>query len=329
MEEQKKPTIKLIIQIPCLNERETLAATLGDLPTQIDGIDQIERIVIDDGSSDGTADLAQELGVEHVIRLPKRRGLANAFNAGIRKAIALGADIIVNTDGDNQYQGQDVKTLLEPILNGSADLAVGERPIQDTQHFSWLKKRLQKWGSRFVSQMSGAQIPDAPSGFRALTRDAALRLNLFSNYTYTLEMLIQAGRSGMSIVSVPIRTNPPTRPSRLMGSTLGYVFRSIVTTVRIFIVYRPFRFFLLLGMIPFAVAIFLSFRWIYFQYMDIGGGRVQSLILAAILYITSGLAWALGIIADLLSINRTILEENQYRLRRRDLLDDNVDGSNG
>lgn len=321
MEKRKNKTIKLIIQIPCLNESETLTQTLKDLPSQIDGIDVIERLVVDDGSSDGTAELARELGVEHVIQLPRRRGLANAFNTGVNQAIALDADIIVNTDGDNQYHGADIAALVAPILQRQADMTIGERPISDTQHFSWLKKRLQKWGSRFVSRMSGVNIPDAPSGFRALTRDAALRLNLFSNYTYTLEMLIQAGRSGMSIVSVPVRTNPPTRPSRLMGSMFGYIFRSVITTVRIFIVYRPFRFFLFLGMIPFVIALFLSFRWLYYQYADIGGGRIQSLILAAILFITAGLSWALGVIADLLSINRTILQENQYRLRKRDLMD--------
>lgn len=319
MTKQKQSSVKLIIQIPCLNERQTLAKTLEDLPNAITGIDVIERLVIDDGSTDGTAEYAKELGVEHIIRFPKRRGLANAFNAGINEAIRLGADIIVNTDGDNQYFGDDIEALLKPILDHEADLTIGERPIQNTPHFSWLKKRLQKWGSRFVSRMSGADIPDAPSGFRAFTRDTALRLNLFSNYTYTLEMLIQAGRSGMTIKSVPIRTNPPTRPSRLMGNMFSYIFKSIITVVRIFIIYRPFRFFLFIGMIPFAIALFLSFRWLYFQSVDIGGGRVQSLILAAILFISAGLCWALGIIADLLSINRTLLQENQYRLRRRDL----------
>ena len=318
---KKQKLIKLIIQIPCLNEREQLPATLEALPTHIDGIDIIERLVIDDGSVDGTAELAETLGVEHIIKLKRRRGLATAFSRGIDKAIAMNADIIVNTDGDNQYVGEDIAKLVMPILERKADLVIGERPISQTQHFSWLKKRLQKMGSRFVSRMSGVDIPDAPSGFRAMTRDAALRLNLFSNYTYTLEMLIQAGRSGMSIASVPVRTNAPTRPSRLMGNMFGYIIRSIITAVRIFIVYRPFRFFLILGLLPFLAGLFLSVRWLYFQYMDIGGGNIQSLILAAILYITAFLCWALGILADLLSINRTILQENQYRLRRQDLID--------
>lgn len=289
------------------------------MPTVIDGIDVIERLVIDDGSTDGTAELARGLGVEHVISHGFNKGLAAAFSSGLRFAIANKADIIVNTDADNQYRGEDLPKLIEPILTGRAELVIGERPVSKTEHFSFPKKTLQKLGSWFVGMMSGTSVPDAPSGFRAMTRDTALRINLFSKYTYTLEMLIQAGRSGIPMEFVPIQTNAPTRPSRLMGNMFSYVARSIVTVVRIFIVYRPFRFFAILGSLPFAAGLFLSLRWIYFEYANIGGPRVQSLILAAILFITAVLCWALGVIGDLLSINRTILQEVQYKLRKDEL----------
>ncbi len=302
-----------------MNEQDTLGSTLDALPTQIDGIDIIERLIIDDGSSDDTVKRAKELGVEHIISHGRNQGLASAFTTGLRYAISKGADIIVNTDGDNQYNGEDLPLLIEPILSGRAELVVGQRPIANSRHFSFFKKVLQKMGSWFVGMMSGAVIPDAPSGFRAMTRDTALRLNLFSKYTYTLEMLIQAGRSGIAMEFVPIRTNPPTRPSRLMSNMFTYIIRSIVTVVRIFIVYRPFRFFAIVGTLPFSIGMFLSLRWLYFQYADIGGDHIQSLILAAILFITAMLCWALGVIGDLLSINRTILQEVQFKLRRDDL----------
>lgn len=304
---------KLIIQIPCLNEEDTLQETLDDLPKSLPGIDVIERLVIDDGCTDRTIEIARENGVEHIVRHTRNRGLAAAFSSGLQYALSKGADIIVNTDGDHQYSGKDIAKLIEPLVADRADIVVGRRPVQNIKTFTRLKKAFQWLGSRFVSIMSGVHIPDAPSGFRALTGDAALRLNFFSKYTYTLEMLVQAGRSGLVIETVDISVNEPTRPSRLMKSMFTYIARSISTVVRVFIIYRPFRFFAFLGGIPFLMALFLSLRWLTLTYMDIGGGRVQSLILAAILFILAFLCWALGVIADLLSVNRSLLQELQFQ----------------
>ena len=292
-----------------------MPATLEDLPKKIPGITKIERLIIDDGSIDNTVDIARDYGVEHIVRFDRNRGLAAAFSAGLEEAIKQGADIIVNTDGDNQYKGGEMAALIAPILSGEAEIVIGERPITKNAHFSFVKKMLQKLGSRFVSVMSGHKIPDAPSGYRAMTRDAALRMNFFSKFTYTLEMIVQAGRSGIALTSVPITTNAPTRPSRLVKSLWSYSSRSFVTVFRVIIVYRPFRFFLILGLIPFFAGLFLSLRWLYFQYVDIGGARIQSLILAAIFFIAAFLSWTLGIIGDLLSINRKILEDIQYKQR--------------
>ncbi len=308
---------KLIIQIPCLNEADTLAQTLADLPTSLDGIDVIERLIIDDGSTDNTAQIARDLGVEHIVAHSRNKGLAAAFSTGLKTALDLGADIIVNTDGDNQYSGEDIAKLIAPLIDKKADIVIGRRPIQQTKSFSRLKRALQHIGSQFVSLMSGTPIPDAPSGFRAVSADAAMRLNFFSKYTYTLEMLVQAGRSGLFIETVDISTNPPTRPSRLMKGMLSYIVRSVTTVVRIFIIYRPFRFFFFIGLLPFSAAMLLSSRWLYYAFADIGGGRVQSLLLATILFILAFLCWALGILSDLLSVNRRVLEELQYQQRKQ------------
>ena len=312
---------KLIIQIPCFNEEQTLGVTLDALPTSLEGVETIERLVIDDGSTDGTFEVAKSRGVEHIIRLPRNRGLAVAFETGLRTAFSAGADLIVNTDADNQYVADDISKLIEPIISRRADIVIGERPITETAHFSPLKKALQKIGSGFVRLMSATQVPDAPSGFRALSSDAAHRLNFYSNYTYALEMIIQAGRTGLSVEAVPIRTNKPTRKSRLFKGVFVYVFRSIATVIRIFIFYRPFRFFAILGLIPFLSAMALCIRWLILNYFDIGGGRSQSLILAAILFFAAFLSWSLGVIGDLLAINRSKLQEILYRLRKRDLDD--------
>lgn len=315
-------TKKLIIQIPCFNEEATLGTTLDDLPREIPGIDEIEILIVNDGSTDGTLKVAREKGVHHVVDLPRNQGLANGFMAGIRGSIRAGADIIVNTDADNQYKGEDIAQLVAPILDGTADMVIGARPIEEILHFSGLKKRLQRLGSWVVRATSGTRVDDAPSGFRAISRESALRLNVFNDYTYTLETIIQAGQRGMSVVSVPIRVNGNLRPSRLVSSIRSYVSRSILIILRIFMVYRPLKFFLVLGTIPFALGFLLGIRWLayYWLFPEPGRPRVPSLILAAVLLIGGFQLYVLGFIADLISVNRLILEETQYRLRRADLL---------
>lgn len=311
--------MKLIIQIPCYNEAETLPATVAQLPRQIDGIDEVEFLVIDDGSSDETAAAAEACGVDHVLRMPHHAGLAAVFAAGLDACLRLGADFIVNTDADNQYHAGDIPKLIEPILAGRAELVIGVRPIQDIEHFSPAKKLMQRLGSWVVRMVSDTDVPDAPSGFRAISRAAALRLNVFNSYTYTLETIIQAGRKGIPITSVPIRTNPYLRPSRLMRSTVGYVVRSLVTIGRIFMVYKPARFFAYLGTIPFSLGFLLGMRWIVLYFDDPTRGRVPSLILAAIMLLMGFQVWVLGLVADLLNVNRTLLEELQLSARERDL----------
>jgi glycosyltransferase involved in cell wall biosynthesis len=312
---------KLIIQIPCFNEEATLGRTLDDLPQNIPGIDEIEVLIVNDGSTDGTVDVARKHGVHHIVDLPRNQGLAKGFMAGIQASLRAGADIIVNTDADNQYNGADVAKLIAPILDGSADIVIGARPIEDIPHFSGLKKRLQRLGSWVVRASSGTRVDDAPSGFRAISRESALRLNVFNDYTYTLEMIIQAGQKGMAVVSVPIRVNGDLRPSRLVRSIRSYVSRSLLIILRIFMVYRPLRFFLVLGTIPFSLGFLLGIRWLtyFWLFPEPGRTRVPSLILAAILMLGGFQLYVLGFVADLISVNRLILEETQYRLRRADL----------
>jgi glycosyltransferase involved in cell wall biosynthesis len=258
---------KLIIQIPCYNEEATLGATLAELPRRIQGVDCIEWLVIDDGSRDKTVEVAKACGVDRIVRLPHNQGLAKAFMAGLEASLKAGADIIVNTDADNQYCASDIPLLIEPIILGQADIVVGARPIWQTKHFSLIKKLLQKLGSWVVRRASNTNIPDAPSGFRAFNREAALRLNVFNSYTYTLETIIQAGQKGMKIISVPIRTNFVSRPSRLVKNNASYVVRSLFTILRIFMLYRPLRFFLLLGSVPFSLGVILGIRWLIFLFM--------------------------------------------------------------
>lgn len=306
---------KLIIQIPCYNEEQSLPIALAALPRKIAGIDSIEYLVIDDGSADNTVAVARENGVHHIVSLNVNRGLARAFMAGIDYCLRHGADIIINTDADNQYNAEDIPLLVGPILRHEAEIVIGARPIAETEHFSAAKKLLQKLGSWVVRIASGTRIPDAPSGFRAMTREAAMRLNVFDNYTYTLETIIQAGRKNMHITSVPVRTNADLRPSRLVSSIPRYVQRSLFTITRIFMTYRPFRFFALLGAGAFAVGIVPSLRFLYYYLDGHGSGHIQSLIysvlflgLAAVLLIT-------GLLADLISINRQLLEDLRWRLR--------------
>jgi glycosyltransferase involved in cell wall biosynthesis len=309
------PAMKLVIQIPCFNEEKHLPVTLADLPRSIPGVDVIEVLVIDDGSSDRTVEVAREHGVQHVVSFPKNRGLARAFTAGIEACLRAGADIIVNTDADNQYVGADIEKLVQPILANEADMVVGARPIMEIEHFSPIKKALQRLGSWAVRAASGTTVQDAPSGFRAISRSAATQLKVFSDYTYTLETIIQAGRKGLTVVSVPIRTNGDLRPSRLVRSIPAYVRRSLVTIVRIFITYRPFRFLFSLGAVSFAAGFLVGVRFLVaFVTSDGVAGHTQSLILAAVLMIMGFMVAISGLLADLISVNRRLLEEISSRL---------------
>lgn len=308
--------MKLIIQMPCLNEAETLAIAIGALPRDVEGFDRVEFLVVDDGSTDGTAKLAKELGVDHVIRHPVNRGLATAFMSGIETALRLGADVIVNTDADNQYEARDIPVLTRPILAGEADMVIGARPIDETEHFSWVKKKLQRLGSWAVRAASRTTTLDAPSGFRAISRETAMRLNVFSAYTYTLETIIQAGQSNLRVLSVPVRTNPDLRPSRLVKSIRSYVQRSLITIVRVFVVYRPLTFFLGAAALFGAVGIAIGARFLYFLALGEGTGHVQSLILASVCLTTAGLLAVLGVLADLIAVNRKLLERTHVRIQR-------------
>ena len=308
---------KLIIQIPCFNEEATLPITLQALPRDVPGFDCVEWLVIDDGSTDGTVQVALDYGVDHIVRLNVHRGLARAFSAGITHALKCGADVVVNTDADNQYNADDIPLLVAPILSGKAEFVVGERPIADIQHFSPSKKVLQRVGSWVVRMASSTSIPDAPSGFRAMTRDVAMGLNVFGTYTYTLETVIQAGRKNMAITSVPIRTNRDLRPSRLVKSPFYYIRASIVTTVRIFMTYRPFRFFAVPGVVLVVLALIPSLRYAYVHFIGAGGGHTQSLILAAILFIAGFVLIVAGFLAELMGVNRQLLEDIRWRQREQ------------
>jgi glycosyltransferase involved in cell wall biosynthesis len=313
--------MKLFIQIPCHNEEASLPIAYAALPKELPGVSSIETLIIDDGSTDRTVAVARELGVTHVVGFPRNQGLAKAFMLGIRSCLERGADIIVNTDADNQYDARDIPFLIQPILDGRAEIVVGARPIATVEHFSPVKKLLQRIGSAVVARVSGTRVADAPSGFRAFSRDAASRLNVFSEYTYTLETIIQAGQKNMSIVSVPIRVNADLRPSRLVRSIASYVRRSVVTMLRILIIYRPVAFFLGMGTVLFAAGVALGIRFLYLRYvLGVGTGHVQSVILAAVLMIFGFQTGLLAFIADLLSVNRRLLEEllEAKRVARRD-----------
>ena len=308
--------MKLIIQIPCFNEAETLAIALAELPRQVPGFDCVEWLIVDDGSCDDTVRVAQANGVDHVIRHTHNRGLAHAFMTGIEACLQLGADVIVNTDADNQYNAADIPTLTDPIVQRRADIVVGARPIETIEHFSPIKKMLQKLGSWVVRTASRTDIPDAPSGFRAISRNAAARMVVFSEYTYTLETIIQAGQRNMAITSVPIRVNGDLRPSRLVKSIPSYIQRSIATIVRIFIIYRPFRFFGLLGILLFAAGFLVGLRFLYYYFSGQGDGHVQSVILAAVLLGMGFQTLLIAFVADLLAANRKLLEDIRYNVRR-------------
>ncbi len=310
------PLRKLIIQIPCYNEAATLGITLEALPRQVAGVDCVEWLIIDDGSRDSTLEVAREYGVDHIVRFHRNQGLARAFMAGIEECLRQGADVIVNTDADNQYHADDIQKLVQPIVRGEAEMVVGERPISTTPHFSPLKKALQKLGSWVVRMVSQADVADAPSGFRAISRATAKQLNVFNDYTYTLETLIQAGQSNMAVVSVPIRTNADLRPSRLFKSIRGYVSRSAATIARIFMTYRPLQFFGIPGISLCLASLFICLRFLVFYLAGGGSGHIQSLILAGILMGAGLLAVVVGLVGDLIAVNRKLLEKINWRMHQ-------------
>ena len=301
--------MKLIIQIPCYNEAETLAIALNALPRKVKGFDVVEWLIINDGSTDETVGVAQSQGVDHIVNFKHNQGLAKGFMAGIKECLKQGADVIVNTDADNQYEAQDIPKLVQPILDNQADYVIGERPISHTEHFSPAKKILQKLGSWVVRKASKTNIPDAPSGFRAISRECALQLNVYSNYTYTLETIIQAGQKNMAITSVPIRTNEDLRPSKLLSSIPNYIKKSIITIVRIFVVYQPFRFFMTIALFLFTLGLILGLRFLYFYFTGGGSGHMQSVVLSGVLMGVGFQTGLIAFVADLLSVNRKLLEE--------------------
>lgn len=310
---------KLIIQIPCLNEAQTLPATLRDLPTSLPGIDVIEWLVIDDGSRDGTADVARAAGVQHVVRFRRNKGLAAAFMAGLDAAVKLGADFIVNTDADNQYSGSDIPKLLDPLLRGEADICVGDRNIRTIEHMSLPKKSLQRLGSWVVRQVSNTSVPDTTSGFRAYTRDAALRMVVVSDFSYTLESLIHAGKRRLAIAHVEVATNPGTRESRLFDSVFSYIKKSAATIVRIYASYEPLKVFTYIGLTVFGVGFLVSLRFLYYYATGTGLGHLQSLILSAVLMIVGFQIVLIGLVADLMGGSRRLLEDLVYRVRKLEL----------
>ena len=311
--------IKLIIQIPCYNEETTLGTTLSSLPRKLTGVDCIEWLVINDGSTDKTVDVARAFGVDHIVSFTKNQGLAKGFVAGLDACVKLDADIIVNTDADNQYNASDINALVKPILDGKAEIVIGSRPISEIEHFSPLKKLLQKIGSWVVRITSRSDITDASSGFRAMSREAALRLNVFNEYTYTLETIIQAGQKNMAITSVPIRVNKDLRPSRLVRSIPSYIRKSIVTIIRIFVVYKPFRFFMSVGLLLFFVGFLIGLRFLFFYFTHEPAGHIQSLILASIFLGIGFQTMLVAFLADLQAVNRRLMEDVQYRVRKIEL----------
>jgi len=313
--------MKLIIQVPCFNEEETLPQTISDLPKLIKGIDIIEYLVINDGSVDRTVEVAKENRVHHIVSFKKNRGLSRGFMAGIDACLSLGANIIVNTDADNQYNGTDIEKLIQPILKGKADIVIGERPIDNTEHFSWKKKKFQKLGSWVVRFASGTSVPDAPSGFRAYSREAAMRLNVINSYTYTLETIIQAGMNSTAMLSVPIRTNPEMRESRLFKSMWRYITRSAIVIIRSIIMYRPLKIFCAMGFISMLVGAVFIIRFLIFVAMGQGDGNIQSLVLAAMLFMVGVQCVLAGLQADVTASNRKILEDIQYRVRKMELVE--------
>jgi glycosyltransferase involved in cell wall biosynthesis len=311
--------MKLIVQIPCYNEEATLPETVAAIPRRIDGIGKVEILVIDDGSTDRTVEVARSLGVEHIVAQTRNRGLANAFRTGLDACLKAGADIIVNTDGDNQYSGADIPRLVRPILEGRADIVVGDRETGRVAHFSPLKKLLQAMGSRVVRRLSGVDVPDAVSGFRAISREAAMRLNIVSGFSYTIEMLIQAGRKRMAVTSVPISTNKVTRQSRLFKSIPNFIRRSVATMLRIYAMYQPLKVFAIVGAALAITGVLPVVRFLYFYAIGDGEGHVQSLILGGMLITIAVVSFLIGLVADLIGFNRQLLEITLEKVREMEL----------
>lgn len=312
--------MKLIVQIPCLDEEATLPATIGDIPRRIDGIDQVEVLVVDDGSTDRTSQVARASGADHVIRFPRNRGLGHAFKAGFDTCLKLGADIIVNTDGDNQYCGADIAALVRPILEGRAEIVIGDRQTGSIGHFSPFKRFLQGFGSRAISRLAGVELPDVASGFRAFSREAALQLSTFTGFDHTAEHAVQAGQRRLAVVNVPIRTNPKARESRLFSHSGEFVLKSGLISLRAYTQYRALKVFAVFGSVTFSIGIFLGFRFLYyFFFTDQGFTHVQSLILAAILLLAGFQMFLTGIVADLIATNRSLMEEALTRVRKIEL----------
>jgi len=307
--------MKLIIQIPCYNEADSLPIALRNLPREVDGFDTVEWLIIDDGSTDATLEVAKANSVDHIVSFTKNQGLARGFLAGLDACIKLGADVIVNTDADNQYCAEDIPLIVTPILEKRAEIVVGARPIKEIEHFSPSKKILQRLGSWVVRYVSKTDITDAPSGFRAMSREAALRLNVYNDYTYTLETIIQAGQKNMSVLSVPVRVNEDLRPSRLVSSITDYIKKSVLTIIRIFVVYKPFKFFMTIGLLLFASGFMIGLRFLYYFLTEGGEGHIQSLILSAILLGIGFQTMLSAFLADLHAVNRRLMEDIQYRMK--------------
>lgn len=312
-------SVKLIIQIPCFNEELQLPQTLADLPRTVEGFDKVEWLVVDDGSTDRTVDVARAHDVDHIVRLSHNQGLARAFMAGLEACLRQGADVIVNTDGDNQYRADGIARLTAPVLTGEAQIVVGARPIESIEHFSFIKRALQRLGSWVVRKASGTNVADAPSGFRAIHRDAAVRIYVFGRYTYTLETIIQAGRLGMPVMSVPIEVNRPTRESRLIKSLLQYVARSAQTIVRIVLLYKPLRVFSAMALLIMLPGVVAFVRFLYLFSTGHGGGNIQSLVIGAALIAVGMVVLIGGLLADLIAANRLMLAEIRARLLMADL----------
>lgn len=311
--------MKLIVQIPCFNEEQTLPQTVKDIPRKIDGVDQVEILIIDDGSTDRTVEVAKEIGVDHIVKNICNKGLARSFLVGLDACLRLGADIIVNTDGDNQYKGEDIPKLIEPILKGEADIVIGDRQTEKVLHFSPLKKKLQKVGSWVIRGLSETDVPDAVSGFRAFRREAAMQMNIVSPFSYTIETIIQAGKKHLAVKSVPIGTNPKTRESRLFKSIPKFIERSLTTMIRMYTMYQPLRVFFYIGFFFILAGLIPSVRFLIYYFMGQSSGHIQSLIFAAILFIVGFQVLVVGLVADVISFNRRLIEETLLRVRRIEL----------
>ena len=311
--------MKLIIQIPCYNEEKTLPLTVADIPRRISGIDTVEILVIDDGSTDRTAEVAENIGVDHIIRNKMNMGLARAFRRGLDACLKQGADIIVNTDGDNQYAGKDIPKLIAPILAGEAELVIGDRQTAKIPHFSFIKKLLQWFGSWVVRRLSGINVPDAVSGFRAISREAAIKLNIISSYSYTIEMIIQAGKKQMAVAHLPVDTNPQTRASRLFSSIFKFIELQLSIMLRMYAMYKPLRFFFYIGGVLLFIGLVPILRFFYFYIIGLGAGHIQSLVLGGVLLSMGFIACLVGLLADLISHNRQLIEMTLERVKKEEL----------